>query len=124
VPHDPSLQIPFPRPTQEAPGDMQMPATQQPLALQLLPSQQGIPAPPQVVVLPPAPVVLPVPLGPLPPTPGPTLPPPPTAGPLSWASPSIPAKGPSTWLPDLLELPQPKAARMPAVPSTSAAPNG
>ena len=43
-PHAPLLQMPLPSPTQEPPGARQIPETQQPPPLQLVPSQQGMPA--------------------------------------------------------------------------------
>lgn len=48
VPQVPALQVPPPAPTQVLPTAMQIPDTQQPPALQLLPSQQGVPGCPHV----------------------------------------------------------------------------
>jgi hypothetical protein len=73
LPHEPSLQMPLPNPTQGPPGDRQIPETQHAPPPQELPSQQGMPGLPQlavaasglglVVMVPP--LAPPVPVGPV-----------------------------------------------------------
>jgi hypothetical protein len=109
APHAPLLQIPLPSPTQAAPADMQMLATQQPPEAQPLSSQQGMPGPPQVALLPPAPVAPPIPpswLAVAPPLPVPRPPPAPAGCP----SPSTPGVPPWARAPDVPELLHPMTA--------------
>ena len=69
LPHEPALHTPLPRPTQLPPSAMQMPETQQPPLLQLLPLQHGVPGSPSVQLIALASIlateVFPTPLAPL-----------------------------------------------------------
>jgi hypothetical protein len=71
LPHAPALHIPPPSPTQLLPTAMQIPETQHPPLLQLLPWQHGVPGPPQAGTLPPSspPCAPPTPPWPEPPLP-------------------------------------------------------